>query len=436
MATRSLARSPSSTASRTLSANLLVGVHTLNAYYNGDSTFAPNSSPVVSQLVTPVATGTDLVGNFVSTTLPSSFVAGEVSNVIFQITNQGNVAAKGSITNALFLSPYGTIGAGAIPLTLSGALAKANLNLAPGKSIQLTGTFTAPDTVQGNIFALALTVNSTQTLPESDFTNNTSASAIAYTAVKQFGLVAGRPKVVLSLEDSDGTVASFGLRGPGTGAATLGIGTVDISVIGATPATSLFINTKGGDGLFDLHNLSITGTIAAINAKAINLDGDLSLSAGANQIALATITNATMNLTGAVQALTFASLTNTNIAVPSIGTLHVLGNVTNCNILAGANFGPDGQLGGGDDTFAAGTINAIQIGGSVNSSLIAAGLDVVDDTFPLDGDDTLIPGGIIRQINIAVTLSDDSKILAAKLPKNATIGGKPVPTAGDPRFMI
>ena len=54
--------------------------------------------------------------------------------------------------------------------------------------------------------------------------------------------------------------------------------------------------------------------------------------------------------------------------------------------------------------------------GNVNSSIIAAGLDVGDDLFPLDRTETLIAGSKITALFIGKAMSSDSKVLAIKLP--------------------
>jgi hypothetical protein len=57
-----------------------------------------------------------------------------------------------------------------------------------------------------------------------------------------------------------------------------------------------------------------------------------------------------------------------DISAIKIGILTIKGNVTTSYVLAGTNFGADNLPGGGDDTFAVGTIAAVRISGSIDSS--------------------------------------------------------------------
>jgi hypothetical protein len=124
-----------------------------------------------------------------------------------------------------------------------------------------------------------------------------------------------------------------------------------------------------------------------------------------------------------------------DLGVGSIGTLAIKGSISASDILAGTNFGPDGQLGGGDDTYAAGSIISIRVGGSIDSSLIAAGLDPIDGIY-LNGNDVLIGGSEIGNFTSGGALSSDSHVLASTLPVKARIDGASVVTAGDPRFTL
>jgi hypothetical protein len=123
------------------------------------------------------------------------------------------------------------------------------------------------------------------------------------------------------------------------------------------------------------------------------------------------------------------------LGIGSIGTLSIKGSVSASDILAGTGFGADGQLGGGDDTYASGSIKSIHIGGAVDSSLIAAGLDPIDGIY-LNGNDVLIGGSDIGSLTIGGALSSDSHVLATTVPAKAKIDGASVTTAGDPRFTL
>lgn len=162
----------------TLSASLPVGVHAISAAYNGDTSFAAKSSVVISQLVTPVATGADLVGSFVSSNVSVLFPADAPATVYFRVTNQGDTAARGQLVNQLFFSLDGI--SEDIPAPIKGSLARVKLNLLPGQSVVLQGRFRTPDVTSPGPYALLAQFNTAHTVPETDFTNNMAASAIRY----------------------------------------------------------------------------------------------------------------------------------------------------------------------------------------------------------------------------------------------------------------
>lgn len=179
--TTSLGIVPLVNGTATLAATLPVGVHAISSVYSGDATFAAKSSAAVSQLVTPSASRADLVGSFVSTTLPASFIAGQTATVKFRVTNQGDTTARGLLVNQLFLSTDGI--SDTVAVSIHGSLAKAAVKLLPGQSIVLRARFTIPTGITPGNYALLAQFNTGNTLAESDLTNNTAASAIIYSAV-------------------------------------------------------------------------------------------------------------------------------------------------------------------------------------------------------------------------------------------------------------
>ena len=98
-------------------------------------------------------------------------------------------------------------------------------------------------------------------------------------------------------------------------------------------------------------------------------------------------------------------------------------------------FGDDGIPGTADDVFAAATIASLYIGGNDTSSLILAGASSFaagTDTTGL----TLLKKGSILAVTVLGTVSDDSRFLAAHVPRVAKLDGARVATSGDPHFSI
>jgi hypothetical protein len=539
------------------STTLGVGTDPIIARYQGDGTFSPSASAVLNETITPTpGNGPDLVATFVSTTLPAQFAPGEKAAVKFTLTNAGNFTATGSITNTLYLSLDDTLDSGDIPITIKGSLAGVKLKLVKQKSMSLSGNFTVPAGTPLGDYVLLLNVNATDSLLESDNTNNTAVSPTLLTAVDAFGNVGGRANVILILPDADGTQVTYKLTGPGMGTVNVGDSGTDLSLTGTTAASALTITGKGGDGLVELDDLSATGPIGTIKAATTDISGNATLSGGVAKLQLnaggtinenstltlgagassaitlddgwnvnstagiksltagtgiaaggvhpdvivdrnvpstiaapwigsftdkvdsvlnltlsgigspggvalstASITQslasatwsvagtigklalhgvsseASINIAGPVKTLSNTGDFGGNIAATLFGSVTITGDLSG-DIFAGANFGPDGLLGGGDDTFAAGSISSLHIGGNATSTaFVAAGLDPVDDIL-LNGDDTLLPGGLIKSIVINGTADSASKFLAASLPTKVKIGGTTVIPSADPRFML
>gem|GEM_PF-6194382 len=117
------------------------------------------------------------------------------------------------------------------------------------------------------------------------------------------------------------------------------------------------------------------------------------------------------------------------------GKIHIGGDVKNLRLLAGAQLGSAGELTSPPATYSGTDIQSFEVGGSVSSSLISAGLDPVDGVL-LNGNDTLLNGGAIGSISIKGVASNDSRFLASDLPTNAKIDSTTVATAQDPRFAL
>ncbi|HSV15650.1 MAG TPA: hypothetical protein VLI90_15420, partial [Tepidisphaeraceae bacterium] len=287
--------------------------------------------------------------------------------------------------------------------------------------------------------------------------------------------VGARRGVVLSSTNGAGT-SRFILSGPGTGALIPdGAGGFSLTLTGTTAASNVIILAPPGGVMLDA--ITADAPVGLLVGRAASVNGNVTLPGGARTVLLANVSNASMTFAGAtpmvlslrdvtdssivsngpLNALLVNSWTNTgnprsiaapsirvlldkgnfagDIAAQSITTAIIKGDLTG-DILAGAAFGPDNEPGGGDDTFAAGSIGTLFVSGSVNSSLIAAGLNVIDDAFPLSDNDSLIAGSSIRNVVVSGTLSDDSRVLAATLPARARLGNTSVVTASDPRFVL
>ncbi len=132
------------------------------------------------------------------------------------------------------------------------------------------------------------------------------------------------------------------------------------------------------------------------------------------------------------------NVTDATVGTIKIASVFVAKNLTNSILLAGGDLGADHAFGGGDDTFAAGSIGAVTIKGSVAGSMIGAGF-FTDDATLKDEDDTVLGGTASSIASLTITVQPDpASYFAAGLFKKAPkIAGVTVDlTADDARFLV
>jgi len=212
------------------------------------------------------------------------------------------------------------------------------------------------------------------------------------------------------------------ITAPWIGALTCGVGEflADLTLSGAGAPGGVALKTaKIGGDIFH-STWSIAGNVDSLTVNTgfdVGFNGDISGNVK------------TLKVGNSIDA---ANLTAANFGAVSIGNGMSIGH-----LLAGTHFGADGVFGGGDDTFAAGSIGSFKVRNSLrNKSLVAAGLVNPDDTFPVDGDESLLPGSSIGPVSVNNTLTADSHILASTLPATAKIHVSKISTASDPRFNL
>lgn len=147
---------------------------------------------------------------------------------------------------------------------------------------------------------------------------------------------------------------------------------------------------------------------------------------------------------GPIRVLKDANQTGGNvidsvIAALKIGSITIDGNLTNSKILAGLQMGADGLLGGSgedSDSFNAGSLGAIRIGGNVVGSILGAGYTPFDAVFG-DANDGIFGGNRskIGRILIGGTLDTDSRI-GAGVFRSVKINGIVVKPRNDPAHFV
>ncbi len=124
-----------------------------------------------------------------------------------------------------------------------------------------------------------------------------------------------------------------------------------------------------------------------------------------------------------------------NLAALDLGTVRISGNLTDANILAGADFGPTATLSPNGDYFGRGILTSLVVNGSVTGSLVAAGLSPVGDDL-LGPGTMLLPRSAIKSIAISGSVDATSKLVAVALPVKAMVDGLEVATTGDGNFQL
>ena len=242
--------------------------------------------------------------------------------------------------------------------------------------------------------------------------------ASARTSLGAFGVVDGR-RVRLTITEPDNTQVTLTLNN-GTGEAfRTSTGRLDLDVTGATNG-KLTVTTRGGNGRAELNNVTLAG-VRTFTARTGDLTGAFAGS-------------------GLSTVITLGSTVGATISSPAdIRSLRVLGNMSDTQVFAGAILGSDGRFGGtgaaADTAFAGGSINRFNVTGTITQSLIAAGLNPVDDVL-LNGNGVIVSPATSKLGPIKVRGSVDSATVfaAGVYPRRATLGGERVDPATDPRF--
>jgi hypothetical protein len=359
----------------------------------------------------------DLTGAITANTLNDPSVPTNSEAVTVRVTNQGNSPANSPSQVAVYASLDNALDATDVLLGTANAPNK----IAGGTFADVNVSLAIPSTLRAGTYTLLTKVDATNVIAESNENNNLVVGP-NFNVIWQFGTVPGiTGSTTLQLTDSDGTLVTFKLNGPGTGTVVQNGTKWDVRVIGTDATSVLTIDTTAaGDGRVSINDFFMSGPLKTLAAATTDLSG-------------------TLAVLGALSDATLGSITGGTVAAPTVtGTLMVKGNVQNATILIGANLGQDGKLGGtgvNADTFGTGSLAKLVINGNMTSSTVRIGVDPVDGIFG-NGNDVIVGGtsSSLGTLSIVGTMSADSKFFAGKLPTTASINGATMTLAGNPSF--
>jgi uncharacterized delta-60 repeat protein len=229
----------------------------------------------------------------------------------------------------------------------------------------------------------------------------------------QFGVVNGR-RTSLAFTDADGTKVTLSLK-TGTATAFYNGTNLDLTVVGSTSRSSISAKTRGGDGRVRFGDIRTDGPLGGLSARTGDVFG-------------------TFAVNGALGKVDMGTLVGTLAATGSISSLSFRGDLAGAEVLAGANLGADGRLGGGDDSYAAAVISKFAVSGAVAASVVGAGFDPVDGDLFNGGTVIGGPASAIRSISVRNATDGASRFYAGafgriKAPERVDV-------ATDPRFEI
>lgn len=494
----SLGSVPLTKGKATFSATLTtIGVHSITASYSGDSVYASGTSAALSITVLSSLNKTPLLGVAIgTTTLPTEFLPNDSGNVSLIITNSGNATANGKISASLYLSPDGMVDSSAILLDTP-PLANKSIHLSRGGSTTITA-HVAPGTITPGAYYLVAQIAPVAVFTADEVSQTSTASAMSYQAAGMvFGTIGKHGGLRLKLDDPNGTLVTFSLSGPGSGAVTETGNSLNISTAGTTSASQLTIASAAANTIL---GITVNGSLATLQARNTTLVQSLAINGGVNTINLAGVSPGAagaasitlgsnkssslslgnvgaLDLTSAAplqrvsaanwQSGTIGAPTISSLLVPgtfdanvrthangkianakigsitggtwavagNIGTLRLTGNLSNANLFAGADTGPDDLLGTSDDVFASAIIGSFWIGGNITSSTIGAGVSIPVTTTGVYGPFTPIAKGAIHSIVVVGTIDSSTLFVAAKIPATAKIGNVATKTAMNGNFQ-
>jgi hypothetical protein len=211
-------------------------------------------------------------------TVTPDAIFGEISpsqrgTIRVNVVNQGNIRAEATIDIILYASAGdATIDLGA-DLVL-GVLAGANISLEAGASKEFSIQVVLPGDIPAGTYNILAHIDAADAVQELSEVNNVVVADQPLNVIWQFGRVAGRNNVSLTVMDADGTPVTFSLRGEGAGSVIGGPAFTLISLTGTNNRSVLMVTTPRGTTT-TLFDITVDGSLGMILARTANLAGTI-----------------------------------------------------------------------------------------------------------------------------------------------------------------
>lgn len=266
--------------------------------FSGNITFTHNSGGTQATFTIPVSATVsqsngggglpDLTGEIQQVSLGKNPVTpqdkllpGDTLNATLRVFNAGiGVLDKGEIDITFFASTDFTIDGGDVELQTFTAK---NPVIVGGGHVDLNFNVSLPQNTPPGNYRLLARLDATGQITESGEANNTAPSGTILPVVLEVGQVGSRSNVMLTLQEPDGTLVTFGLSGGGTAGIAIDpeTGAIDLNILEVGEKSTLTINskpaTKAGDNTVLLRNVTIavSASTQPVNASALS-EGDAS----------------------------------------------------------------------------------------------------------------------------------------------------------------
>ena len=214
----------------------------------------------------------DLAVHFKTLKLPSPAIPGDRVKARLEITNLGETDAVGRGDIEIFASPDATFDETDL---LVAQLSNRRIRLRPGQSRKERIRFDLPADLPPGDYHIMARIQPSAGIEESDATNNTATTETPHPVVWMFGDLDDRRGTGLTVEDSNGQRISFTMKGAGSGTVEAGPEGLDVQLDGTDRRSSVRILPAVRDDRPAVHDVTINGSLKAIDARWVDLLGDL-----------------------------------------------------------------------------------------------------------------------------------------------------------------